>query len=670
MTSACDDDAIEAEVVEQSAQVVQLHKTPPALEPAREPEVSSRAREVVQRAARPLPGPRRMGRVAWWWTRTLAMVLPWLPVIALRELRPIGRGLGKALAAWASWVQAANRHAYAKEAEGNTKTKYGTAAEKTAVARRWGSTVFGAIVVGGSVWLWNTYPYYLAAAVVVLLAALDWYGRAVAPTPRSAPAMPRVLSENVPLRQIEASVLAALEREGFPEGSVGVAEPMWWDETRRQYEISLSLADQLKPEHLRAVERAIGARDHAIRNLATDTATIRKLVIVVGDPLATLAPRPFIDTGTRSIVQPVSIGESMTEVPFALPFAGVHMRVVMGTGGGKSAWFLRSAIDGVSACADVVIGGIDITNGPELALWRGVIQYRGFNIEDAEQVLDKALAEIDRRSKILTAIAEDDDPDNDATEWHPGLGPYFVVFVDEFAQLAVYNGKGGTKDDPVPNLLGKCEQVVRTGRKHGVSLVMLTQRTGNEDFGSTTMSSQCGVSICGPCDPADTVRMFGVERRDAGYTPHLLSPGVEGDIRDAGKVFIDSPMHRTPDIYRAYAPGSTSEVKRRARQRMDDGLPTLAGGPVLDDVVEAVEVPPVLAALESVFGAADDPERLATAYILEALAEDGWELDAQQLAAGLEPAGVKPTRWTRGAGKPVRGYLLADVQEAIRGLGG
>jgi hypothetical protein len=482
--------------------------------------------------------------------------------------------------------------------------------------------------------------------------------------------MPRILSESVPLRQVEASVLAALEREGFPPGSVGVAEPMWWDETRRHYEISLTLADQLRPEHLRAIERALGAKDHAIRNLATDTATIRRLIIQLGDPLAVPIERPFLPTGSRTILQPVELGVSMTEVPFALPFAGVHMRVVMGTGGGKSSWFLRAAIDGLSACNDVVIGAIDITNGPELALWRGVIQHRGFTIPDAEAVLDLALTEIDRRSKILTAIAEDDDPDNDTTEWHPGLGPYLVVFVDEFAQLAVYNGKGGTKDDPVPNLLGKCEQVVRTGRKHGVSLVMLTQRTGNEDFGSTTMSSQCGVSLAGPCDPADTVRMFGVERRDGGYTPHLLSPGVEGDIRDAGKVFIDSPMHRTPDIYRVFAPGTTSEVKRRARQRMDDGLPTLSGVREIE-AVDAVEVPPVLAAVETVFAAAGNPARMPTADLLRCLRDDGFDLDENRLAAELRPTSLRPakTRWTPpGGGNPVRGYLLADVQAAIRRL--
>jgi hypothetical protein len=223
-TAYDDDDAIEAEVVEQTARIVQLRKTLPpplALEAATEPEPASRARDLVKRVARPLPGPKRMGRVTLWWTLHLAMVLPWLPKLAFQELWPIGRGVRIVCSGWANWAQATRRHEYAKEAEGNTKTKYGTAAEKTAVARKWGSAAFAAILAGVGVWLWNTHPGYLLVAGILALAGLDLLGRADTPVQKSAPAMPRVLSENVPLRQVEASVLAALEREGFPEGSVG-----------------------------------------------------------------------------------------------------------------------------------------------------------------------------------------------------------------------------------------------------------------------------------------------------------------------------------------------------------------------------------------------------------------------------------------------------------------
>jgi len=189
------------------------------------------------------------------------------------------------------------------------------------------------------------------------------------------------------------------------------------------------------------------------------------------------------------------------------------------------------------------------------------------------------------------------------------------------------------------------------------------------------MSSQCGVSIAGPCDQADAVRMFGVELRDAGWTPHHLAPGVEGEIRDAGKVFVQSPMHRTPDIYRCFAPGPTAEVKRRAKQRMEDGLPRLHGDAPRDDVIDAVEIPQILAAVERVFSDAGDPEKLPTVEIISALRAGGFDFPndeaqaAGRLADQLRPLGVQPLeqRWRQEPYKnPVRGYALADVKRAIQ----
>jgi len=638
------------------------------LQPAVEVPQLSRARRAVLAVARPLPNRQQLAASARWWAVHLLRVAPWLPLLVLRELRPIGRGLGDLLHRWSTWVSAQDRHEYAKAAEGNLKAKQGLAASKTQTARRWLSLAAVLVALTAGVWAWLRQPLTLAAAAILVAAALDWHGRRLLPGADPLPAavqVPRVLDDGVPLSQITASILETLEREGFEPGSVGVAEPLVYDHDRHEYRISLATRDEIKPEHLRAIERAVGARDYAVRNLATDTATVRQLVIRVGDPLATPVERPWIPTGSRSIVEGITLGVSATEVPFTIPFAGVHIRIVAGTGGGKTSWLLRSIIDGLSACHDVVIGGIDITNGPELTLWRDVIQYKGFDPASADKVLDKALAEIDRRSKILSAIAEDDDPDNDAAEWHSGLGPAFVVLVDEFSQLAAFDGRTGPTNPNGLNLLAKCEQIVRTGRKHWVSLVMLTQKTGNSDFGSTTMQTQCAVTIAGPCDQQDANRIFGADRREAGYTPHLLRPGVEGDARDAGKVFVESPWHRTPDIYRAYAPGTTAEVKRRARQRIEDGLPRL-DSTLPAEVLDAVEVPPVLAAVEAAFRDAGCPERMATAELLDRLADAGLTLTSGKLADEVRPAGLQPTRWHKAGSSPVRGYRWVDVERAIR----
>lgn len=628
----------------------------------------SAARARLERVA-PLPTAARARSSAWWWCTTglrklavLAVRAPWL---VLCELRPIGVGFGRIVYGWARWCACDDYAARLSEAEQHAEKFADRLEARREGRRRWSMVLV--VLLGGLVWAAAArWPEWLLLAAGLAVVAADAVGRHVAPRPSSLPAPARaVLTEGVPLTQITRAVVdRAMDRWGI---ELGVARAMTYSPERREYEVHVTSAEALTVEHMRDFERAIGATDHAMRCLAPadGNALVRRLIIREGDPLAVPAPAPELAPRSGSITEWAGLGVSMTDTPFALPFAGVHYRVVAGTGGGKTSWFLRGAIRALSAKYDVVLGGIDITNGPELTLWRGVIQHKGLTVEDAEKVLDTALSEIERRSRILAEIAEDDDPDNDCAEWHTGLGPAFVVFVDEFAQLAVYDGKGGR-----PNLLGKAEQVVRTGRKHWVSLVMATQKTGNDDFGSTTMSSQCGVTIAGPCEPADTVRMFGVELRDRGFTPHMLAPGVEGDIRDAGKVFISSPAHRTPDVYRLYAPGSTAEVKRLARQRMEAGLPTLAG-PEPAEAVEAVEVPPLLAAVDRVFVDAGDPEWMATVDLLPLVRAAGFpQLTEAELADGLPIARDVPGSRKRRPGErnPSRGYLLASVRLALEEL--
>ena len=614
-----------------------------------------------------LPDRHRAAAVARWWVtdgaRRLVALLVRAPLLLLLELRPIGTGLGRIVMGWARWC---NADTYAATIATNAGLGVAHKDDPARLEARRGrrrvlSALLGTVLVGlvwAAVLRW---PGALVLGAGVLVLVCDAVGRRIAPAPTVAlpPPARAVLTEGVPLTQITRAIVdRAAERWGL---ELGVARAMTYSHERREYEVTVTCSEALTRDHMADFERAIGAADHSMRCLAPPDrrAGTRRLVIREGDPLAEPVPAP-VDIPRGSITEWVELGVSMTDVPFALPFAGVHMRIVMGTGGGKSAWALRGIIRGLAGRRDVVLGGIDITNGPELTLWRGVIQHRGLDPEGAERVLDLALAEIARRGAVLSALAEDDDPDNDVSEWHSGLGPAFVILVDEFAQLAVFDGKGKRAD-----LLGKCEQIVRTGRKHWVSMVMLTQRTGNDDFGSTTMSSQCGVTVAGPCDPADTVRMFGVELRDAGYQPHLLSPGVEGDIRDAGKVYLSSPAHRTPDLYRFYAPGSTAEVKRIARQLVDQGLPVL-GGPA--GTVDAVEVPTLLVDVERAFVDAG-VGRLATAELLEAIRPGGWDLDERALAEQLRPFGVASGRWRPSPGaNPVRGYALADVRAALEGL--
>lgn len=622
-----------------------------------------------------LPDRQRLAASARWWTRegakklfTLALCAPWL---ALRELRPITRGLGRCFSIWAKWCAVADVRDLLSDGEGNPKLAAGLKREARRSGRRRMSLALAVLLAGVGVWAYCVFPAYLAAAGFVLVGVFDLVGRRgteKVATPLPAPAR-TVLREGVPLNQITATIVDTAAREGL---EIGIASPMRYDSARREYRVQISCLDLIEPKHLRAFERGIGAEDHAVRSLATDMATTRELVIRDGDPLAEVPAAPWIDTGSISLQDDLlDLGVSMTEVDFALSFAGQHVKVIMGTGGGKSTWFLRNCIDRLSACRDVVIWGIDLTNGPELPLWRGVIQKRAFTPDDAEVLLGAALAEIGRRAKILAGFAEDDDPSNDdIIEWCSKLGPWLDIVIDEFSTLAEYNGKPQGELD----LLGQCKEIIRTGRKHGVSLVMLAQRTGNEDFGSTVMTSQAGVTIAGPCAPDDSVRAFGKDKRDDGWTPHILKPGTKDSPNDAGKCFVESPRHRTPDIYRCYAPMSAGEVKRRARQRIADGLPSLqqAGshGDLLDEVEGAI-VPPVLAAVEQAFAEAGNPEWMATADLLSLVQAAGFpELTETTLAAGIPVDKNEPGSRRRRTGEknPTRGYLLSSIRSAMEQL--
>ena len=626
----------------------------------------SRARElVVSLTDRPRATRRQMVASTRWWVRQGMRAVPWIPVLVLREILPILRGIGRTAAAWARWVHCAELAEAIKEAKENERSKAAERLTRRRTGRAYGSAVVFLILTGVGVWAFFAYPLVLALVGVALILIFDVIGRQgrEKPAPVVPFAMPSVLQKGVPLSQITASILATFEREGFEEGSVSVAAPLTWDPARTEYRIKVKTADHIKPEHVRAIERAVGAKDFAIRNLATGTSSVRELVIRVGDPLANTPPPEFLESSSRSIAQPVDLGGSAGDTPFEVTFAGVHAAIVGATGSGKTKGMIWTIIDRLSACRDCVIWGCDLAQGPALPMWRGVIQRRALTAEQADELLTAAIAEIDRRMGVLTALAEDDDPTNDADEWHAGLGPALVIVFDEFALAADYDGKSGKLD-----LLGKVEQIIRTGRKVWISLILGTQKTGNSDFGSSVMATQLGIKILLACSERDTVTLFGTEKRDQGWAPHLLAPSVEGDVRDAGKCYVESPAHRTPDIYRTYAPLKPAEVKRRARQRIADGLPSLDGRRAA--ALDAVEVPPIVAGVSRAFDSCD-ADRLATTELISYLDSEGLVVTDQQISDAMQIDGERiGDRWRSAPGeKQTRGYTRAAVLRKMRSLG-
>jgi hypothetical protein len=588
---------------------------------------------------------------------------PWFPILAVKELKPVAIGIGKVGNHWSNLVMQPKREKAVEQAEKNEHAKQYKSLVKSRTAR---AIVTGVIAVAGLVTLlvvvlsahWTT----TVAVLLMIAVVLDLIGRSGKPkTEKSNAALPKVLHESVPLSQVTKSILQTFEREGFPENSVAIAEPLRYDVARMEYSIGIKSEDEIKAEHLRAIERAIGAKDYAIRNLATNTASIRRLCIRIGDPLAVVEEPPFLPSRSRSITDYLDLGETTGDVPFALKLAGIHTAIVGKTGSGKTEGLMWTMIDRLSACRDAVIYGIDLQAGPAFPMWRNVIQKTAYNEEDAEALLAEVQEEIDRRMLVLQKLAMSDDDTADASKWNAEMGPALVIFIDEFAVFSAWNG---SKNKPI-DLMGALERVIRTGRKVWVTLVMATQKSGNNDFGSTVISSQTGIKILLACEESDTVRMLSVEKRDAGWSPHALTPATDEEANDAGKAFVFSPRHTTPDIYRSYMAMEPLEVKRRARQREADGLPQLGGGVSIRKPLPKpkVEVPEILSQVRAAFEVAGDPDWLTTVELLDRM---NVAMTEAKLATKLRPYGVVPGKLPRNLDRSQpRGYALAEVVSAL-----
>lgn len=652
----------------------------PLLSPAQGPPDTGKIKRELERHANSLQLNGHVLTQARWWATTglkgLAVLVVKAPVLVVYELRYFLIGFGRVTAAWSKWMACAEFIANAKEGQNGELGKNSKEIETKKSNRRKLSAIVGVLLLVGGWVAVEFFVDYAIAAGIIMLAAFDATGRVrQEKTQKLPPPKKVVLREGVPLSQITASLLETAAREVL---DLGIDSPMRYDHSRREYRVKISCRDEITSEHLRAFERGMGASNYAITKRTTDVATVSEIVIRDGDPLGSVVPAPWIETGSVSISDPLDIGLSVTDVAFELIFAGEHIRVVGATGSGKTTWFMRNCIDRISACRNAAILGVDLSDGPELALWRDVIQKKAKTPAELKALLIEVCEEIDRRSAVLTRYAEDDDPSNDhLTEWCDELaereGPAWPIACDEYALIAGLTGQLGEE------IRSLYEKIIRTGRKVWISLIMLAQKTGNTDFSSTVMTTQCNTTIALPCSADDAVKLFGKTKRDAGWDPSTLSPGTKDERRDAGKCMVESPRHRTPDIYSCYAPLSAGEVKARARRRMAEGIPSMYPahlGLADPQIVEAPVVPPILAAVDDVFRELDNPVWLPSEDLLPELHEMGWEgLSEIKLANLLRTAGVarddkkdRRRRLDDPSGNPKAGYRLSIIQDALRAL--
>lgn len=597
--------------------------------------------------------------------------------------RPIWRGTGKCVVAYHRWVTAVHLTAAQQVAEGPLKARTLKDQHSSNGYRVIGSGVFAATVLGSLAYLYYTHAAYFWAVLITLVCILDLIGRAgETKTQEFAPRYREPLREGMPYKQLTSSIQAAFDEilglDSQGNSLVRVDGICSYDFDREEWRQNISTYQEIKEEHVRTLERSIGAALRSVRVLEVPSVATRRIVSIKnGDPFVSVPIAPWVPTKSKSIVEGVLLGKSQTSMPFLIHIAGVHLGIVAGSGGGKSEGLVSAIIEGILATYNAVPVGIDLTEGPLFPIYGDCIERVAYTPEDADDLLNWLLAEIKDRAKILGDIARSDDPNVKGREWNAHLAekydkPSIHLIIDELPQAMKFNGQPkGTID-----LAGKVEIIARTGSKHWVTLITAAQKTGKSDSGTTGISSQMMAWLVGPCTQDDANEIFSPELRRAGYAPNLLKPAVRGKAKnDAGRCYVKAAGFG-PDVYCSWTPMPEEEIKRRRARRLAEGLPRIGEGE--DDEAEIIEgrvVPHTLSALAAALDEINPPDgRLPSAMAAEWISEhSGADMDASELAKRLKnELGEDKAPRSRKGRTALRGnvahYTTEDIQAALEGL--
>jgi hypothetical protein len=598
-----------------------------------------------------LPSVERVVRtIRWWLTRgslhLLALALK-TPYLALRELRPISRGLGRVTHAWVMWCSAKTHGQGLKDATDATQKgieKY----ESRKEGRRRLTFLILLLLLGLGLWAYFTRPQALILAGLVLVGVLDAVGRRGLDRDPVVVFPTTALTADAPLSMLRSELQRVLEIDGFDPVTTTVGMPI---PIKNGWKVPYHAGAPIEDDNLRQIERSLQWRRNGVTQVRdAANAALGELWISLTDPLAEVIDSP--ETAPKTIYDLLGLGMCANGAEWVESFLRAHFLLVGASRSGKSSLFWQ-IIYVLRKCAEVELDSIDLTNGPCFSACRRAFRKRAVDEKGAKEILTDAIKLIKERVAELSRLAEDDDtPDEFDENFQPTREqPQRVILIDEGARVTENK-----------ELLPLVEYILRYGAKAAVVLGFASQGGGNDDFGSSIVRGQIMLKIMMACSRMDVLSVFGKDARDAGYRPDLLEPAQGDEVRDAGKAFVQSAASATPEMRRAYRL-TQADVRRRDRElgvRIDVGI------------IEATELPTILVDVEQAFAAADNPDRMPTAELLSRLGEYGHELDGRQLATLLRPLKLTPgnERWRPSPGaEPVRGYYLDDIQSTLRRYG-
>lgn len=277
---------------------------------------------------------------------------------------------------------------------------------------------------------------------------------------------------------------------------------------------------------LPAIESALGTRPGAVR-IEPDASRANHLVMRVlsTDPHArALAWKPPENT---SVTQPITLGLFEDALPVRVLLLRRHGLVGGVVGSGKSG-IVNVLLAALVQCRDVVVWGVDLKGGMELAPWAACLGRLATTPEQATALFADAVTELDARAQELTAQG--------ARVWEPTPErPALIIVVDEYAELA----------DNAPDSITHADSIARRGRAPAVNLIAATQRPTQKAMGQGATRSQMDVRICLRVrERRDTDLILGQGAHTAGWQAHELDA--------PGKFLISDPEHASPRRARGY----------------------------------------------------------------------------------------------------------------------
>jgi len=253
------------------------------------------------------------------------------------------------------------------------------------------------------------------------------------------------------------------------------------------------------------VESVLQTRPGAARLLPDpDRADRVFLRLVRTDPLATVIP--WLGSDATSVNEAITLGRFEDGELVRLVLVGEHVLIGGATGRGKSG-VLNVILAELVTRADVVVWGVDMKRGLELAPWRPVVDRLATSDDEALETLTAANRVLDARARLLSARRE--------RKWRPTPNePALLLMVDELAELDA-------------DAMALLERLARLGRAAGIILVTATQRPSADALGGVDARTQMTARIAlGVVEARDTELILGAGRLGTGWRAERLSgPG-------------------------------------------------------------------------------------------------------------------------------------------------